>query len=164
MADDVSDRARDRLRHAMALHERGDIDGALAEAEQAIADSPSFGEAHAYLGNTLVTRKRRFADGVAALDRAVAALPDDPTVRYTSGWCREFIANELARPKRAHQAVDGDADAFYGAAREEFLTALTLDPDDQVRGDIEDMLDVIASVTGEPWDEGEYPRTKPRAR
>jgi tetratricopeptide (TPR) repeat protein len=164
MAPEVSDRARARLRQAMALHTHGDVDGALAEAEQAIADSPEFGEAHAYLGNTLVTRKRRFADGVAALDRAVAALPGDPAVRYTSGWCREFIANELARPKRPHQAVDGDADAFYAAARAEFLIALTLDPDDQVRGDIEDMLNVIASATGEPWDLGEYPRVKPRER
>lgn len=164
MTAHISERARDRLRHAMALHERGDIDGALAEAEQAIADSPAFGEAHAYLGNTLVTRKRRFADGVAALDSAVAALPDDPTVRYTSGWCREFIANELARPKRPHQAVDGEAGDFYAAARAEFLTALTLDPDDQVRGDIEDMLNVIASATGEPWDLGEYERVPPRPR
>jgi hypothetical protein len=91
-------------------------------------------------------------------------LPDDPTVRYTSGWCREFIANELARPKRPHQEVDGHAEAFYAAARAEFLTALSLDPDDQVRGDIEDMLNVIASATGEPWDEAEYPRVKPRER
>lgn len=164
MSDEVSDRARDRLRHAMALHERGDIDGALTEAEQAIADSPQFGEAHAYLGNTLVTRKRRFADGVAALDRAVATLPEDPTVRYTSGWCREFIANELDRPKRQHQPVDGDAETFYAAARAEFLIALTLAPDDQVQGDIEDMLNVIASATGEPWDLGEYERVPPRPR
>jgi tetratricopeptide (TPR) repeat protein len=164
MSDEISDSARARLREAMVLQARGEIDRALAAADEAIVDAPAFGEAYAYLGNTLVTRRRRFADGLAALDRAVELLPRDPTVRYTSGWCREFIANELARPKRPHQAVGGDADAYYAAARAEFLTALTLDPDDQLQGDIEDMLNVIASATGEPWDLGEYERVPPRSR
>ncbi len=161
---DVRDEDREHLRRAMALHTRGEIDAALAEADAAVAGSPAFGEAHAYIGNTLVTRKRRFADGLAALDRAVATLPADPVVRYTSGWCREFVANELARPKRPHQPVDADAPALYAAARAEFLAALELDPDDQVRGDIEDMLDVIAAATGEPWDESLVARAKPRER
>jgi len=164
MTAEPGDVARARLRRAMELHAWGDVDGALAEAEAAVAEAPAFGEAHAYLGNTLVTRKRRFADGLAALDRAVALLPDDPTVRYTSGWCREFIANELARPRRPHQAVALDAEALYHAARAELLAALALEPDEQLQGDIEDMLDVIARATGEPWDEGEYERAAPRPR
>ena len=160
----IEEADRERLRNAMALHARGEIDAAIAEAEQAVAGSPEFGEAHAYLGNTLVTRKRRFADGLAELDRAVELLPRDAGVRYTSGWCREFVANELARPKRPHQAVDKDAAAFYADARAEFLTALTLDPDEQTEGDIEDMLDVIANATGEPWDETLRVKPKPRPR
>lgn len=164
MADEIRDEDRERLRHAMALHARGEIDAALAEAEQAVAGSPGFAEAHAYLGNTLVTRKRRFADGLAALDRAVAAAPADAAIRYTSGWCREFVANALARPKRPHQAVALDADALYAAARAELLAALALDPDEQLRGDIEDMLDVIAAATGEPWDESLIARPHPRER
>jgi hypothetical protein len=49
-------------------------------------------------------------------------------------------------------------------ARRELLTALTLDPDDQVRGDIEDMLNVIAAATGDAWDETLVERAKPRDR
>jgi tetratricopeptide (TPR) repeat protein len=160
----VRDEDRQHLRRAMALQTAGEIDAALAEAERAVAGSPAFGEAHAYLGNTLVTRKRRFADGLAALDRAVALLPRDPWVRYTSGWCREFVANELARPKRPHQAVAQSADDLYAAARAEFLAALALDPDDQLRGDVEDMLNVVAAATGEPWDDSLVERAKPRER
>ena len=31
------------------------------------------------------------------------------------------------------------------------LHALTLDPEEGLKGDIEDILDVISNVTGEPW-------------
>ena len=31
--------------------------------------------------------------------------------------------------------------------------ALALDPEPQLRGDIEDILDVVANATGVPWDE-----------
>jgi tetratricopeptide (TPR) repeat protein len=161
---EVSEAARERLKRAMALHAAGDVDAALAEARRAVDETPEFGEAWSYLGNTLVTRKRRFADGLAALDRAVALLPRDPAVRYTSGWCREFVANELARPKRAHQAVDRDADALYADARAELLAALECGPDEGMLGDIEDMLDVIAAATGEPWREEDTGRGPPRAR
>jgi tetratricopeptide (TPR) repeat protein len=161
---EISEAVRERLRRAMALQAAGDVDGALAEARHCVEEAPEFGEAWAYIGNTLVTRKRRFADGLAALGRAVELMPDDPTVRYTSGWCREFVANALARPKRAHQPVDRDADALYAEAREELLTALALEPDEGLVGDIEDMLDVIAAATGEPWSEEEGRRPPPRRR
>lgn len=145
--------ARSKLRDAMALHASDDIDGALAAAREAIAISPEFGEAHAYVGNTLVTRRRQFADGLAAMERAVELRPHDATTLYTLGWCREFVAHALERPRGRHQAVDADAPALYNAARGALLDALALDPDAGLRGDIEDMLDVVAAATGEPWDE-----------
>ena len=49
--------ARDHLKSAMALHEQGDIDGALALATKAIEASPDFADALSYLGSTLITRK-----------------------------------------------------------------------------------------------------------
>ena len=61
--------------------------------------SSDLGEAWAYIGNTLVTRKRRFADGIAALELATTLCADDAAVWYTLGWCREYAANALARPK-----------------------------------------------------------------
>ena len=110
----------------MARHSGGDIDGALVAARQALALAPGFGEAHAYVGNTLVTRKRRFADGLAALERAAELRPDDPAVLYTLGWCREFAADALEHPKGAHQPVREDAPTLYARAREVLLRALAL--------------------------------------
>ena len=154
----TSEEARARLRDAMALHSADDIDAALTAAREAIELAPDFGEAHAYLGNTLVARRRRFADGLQALERAVELLPRDPTVLYTLGWCREFVANALERPRGAHQPVKGDAATLYAQARAVLLRARQLDTDAVLRGDIEDILDVIAAVTGEPWDEADSPR------
>jgi len=37
-------------------------------------------------------------------------------------------------------------------------------PDSGLRGDVEDILDVIAKATGEPWDEGWIERAAPRPR
>ena len=161
---EVSEEARALLRRAMALHSDGEIDAALAAAEEAVETAPDFGEAHSYLGNTLVTRKRRFADGLAALDRALEAAPQDATIVYTAGWCQEFVANALERPKGAHQPVTASADELYASARALMLRALELDPDPGLRGDIEDILDVIAAATGEPWSDEEVPRAAPRAR
>jgi tetratricopeptide (TPR) repeat protein len=160
----VPDEARDALREAMELQAQGRIEAALEQGESVIERWPDFGEAHSWLGQTLVTRQRRFADGLAVLDRAVALAPEDPYVLYSAGWCREFAAHELHRRKRPHQPLESDADTLYAQAREVFLRALALDPDDQLRGDIEDMLDVIANATGEPWDEGDVGRAVPRPR
>ncbi len=152
------------LRVAMDLQAEGRVEAALEQGAAVIEQWPEYGQAHSWLGQTLVTRQRRFADGLQVLDRAVALAAHDPYVWYTSGWCREFVANELDRPKRPHQAVEGSAETLYAEARSAFLHALSLDPDDQLRGDIEDMLDVVANATGEPWDESEVTRAIPRPR
>ena len=150
---EVGDEPRALLRRAMQLHSADEIDAALASADRAVALAPDFCEAHAYLGNTLVTRKRRFADGLAALERAAALCPQDAAILYTLGWIREFIANALEKPRRPHQPVAQDAATLYAATTAVLRQALTLDPDPQLRGDIEDILDVVANATGVPWDE-----------
>ncbi|MEI6136878.1 MAG: hypothetical protein WCQ48_05615, partial [Chloroflexota bacterium] len=66
-----SPEAQQALRDAMDLHARGSIDAALAQAREVVERWPGYAQALSYLGQTLVTRKRRFADGLAVLDRAV---------------------------------------------------------------------------------------------
>lgn len=153
------------LQHAMALHSSGDIDGALAAAAEAIRLDDGYADAIAYVGNTLVTRKRRFADGIAMLERATQANPGDPVLWYTLGWCQEFAANALMRPRGAHQKLEFDADTLYMQARDAMLHALTLNPEEGLRADIEDILDVIAKATGVEWsDEQITPGTGPPPR
>jgi len=159
-----SPEAERALREAMDRHARGDIDSALAQAQTVVERWPRYAQALSYLGQTLVTRKRRFADGLAVLDRAVEVDGDDPYILYSAAWCREFAANAIERPKGAHQRVAQPPAALYAKAREELLRALTLEPDEKLRGDVEDILDVIAKATGEPWDEGLYERAAPRPR
>jgi len=159
-ADQVPDEAKQALRQVMQSHAAGDVDGALAAVAEIVERWPDYGQARSYLGQTLVTRKRRFADGIAELDRAVEVAGDDPYILYTAGWCREFVANALAsigtKPKGgAHQQVEQSADDLYASAHDLFMRALEAGPDDQLLGDIEDMLTVISKVTGIPWDGGE---------
>jgi tetratricopeptide (TPR) repeat protein len=150
---EVGSKPRALLQRAMQLHSADEIDNALASATEAIAHAPAFCEAHAYLGNTLVTRKRRFADGLAELELAAKLCPKDPGILYTLGWVREFIANALEKPRRPHQPVEPDASTLYAAATTVLRQALMLDPEPQLMGDIEDILDVVANTTGVPWDE-----------
>lgn len=144
--------AREALRRAMALHSAGRIDEALQAAREAARLDPALTDAHTYIGNTLVTRKRQFADGISTLEDAAAGSAD-PAIWYTLGWCREFAANALRRPRAPHQPVAGDADSLYREARSAMLHALTLDPDPGLLADIEDILDVIASATGLEWED-----------
>ncbi|MEI6137189.1 MAG: hypothetical protein WCQ48_07225 [Chloroflexota bacterium] len=159
-----SPEAQQALREAMDLHARGSIDAAIEQARTVVERWPTYAQALSYLGQTLVTRKRRFADGLAILDRAVEHGGDDPYILYSAAWCREFAANAIERPKGAHQPVEQSPAALYAKAHDELLRALTLDPDEKLRGDVEDILDVIAKATGEPWDEGLYERAAPRPR
>jgi len=163
MSTAPDEQARADLRHAMGLQAAGDVDAALEAARRLVARVPGYGEAWAYVGNTLVTRKRHFADGIAALELACTLRPDDPVLWYTLGWCREYAANALGRPKggkaqSTDQHVGVDAPTLYQQAKEAMLHALTLHPDEALRGDIHDILDVIANVTGEPWSDEPHDR------
>ena len=156
--------ARARLSEAMAAHAQGAIDTALALAADAVDLCPTLAAAHAYVGNTLVTRRRRFADGLAALERAAELAAGDATTWYTLGWCREYAAHAIGRGRGRYQATGQDSPELYGLARDALLRARALDPDDALLGDIEDMLDVIATATGEPWSTEPVERAAPRER
>ncbi len=141
--------ARQHLRAAMAFHEDGDIEGALAEARAALELAPQFADARSYLGSTLITKQGRYAEGLAELERAREAAMDDPALHYTLGWCYEFVAYRLARrPQRS--AKRGSASGgglepaeLYRQAEASLRRCLELRPEGKLKDDAEDLLSAI---------------------
>jgi hypothetical protein len=87
----------------------------------------------------LVTRKRRFEEGLVLLERATEARPDDAGLWYALGWCAEFAAHETAR----RAAGDLDPRALYERAAASFRRCLGLNPEGKLVGDAEDLLDHV---------------------
>ena len=138
---------RTELQRAMRLHAEGDIEAALEAARRAIALAPALSDAHSYLGSTLVTRKRRFVEGLHALEQARLLAPDDPYIRYTLGWCYEYVAHELAAgaippglPSRRE---------LYGRAALELQACLAAGPGPDLKDDAEKLLERIDMVAEE---------------
>jgi tetratricopeptide (TPR) repeat protein len=134
------DAARERLREALGLHERGEIDAALEEARRALEVAPDFADARSYVGSTLVMRKGDYGGGLAELERAAALAPDDPAVHYTLGWCCEFVAHRLSR-----RPATGDLDpqALYRQAEQALRRCIELDPPGKLKDDAKDLLSSI---------------------
>jgi len=120
----------------MARHEQGDIAGALEEARRALELAPDYADARSYLGSTLVTRRGRYAQGLAELERAREAAPDDPTVYYTLGWCYEFVAHRVSR--RPQPGLN--AEELYRKAEGYLRRCLELNPQGKLKDDAEDLL------------------------
>jgi tetratricopeptide (TPR) repeat protein len=136
---DIPQSARDLHRQALARHERNDIPSALESARAALQQAPAFAEARAYVGSTLALRLGRYAEGLEELRRAVQDAPDDPALRYTLGWCAEFVAHRTAR-----RPVEGlDPDALYAEAEHELRRCLDLKPEGKLRDDAADLLSAI---------------------
>ena len=155
------------LREAMQLHAAGDISRAVEQVLEIISNYPEFAAGYSYLGQTLITRQRKFKEGLDYLKMAVKSDSSDAYILYTAGWCSEYIANALERPKFSFQTPIEGPQALYKQARTLFLDALAIlaeQPDDALKGDVEDMLDVVAKATGEPWDEELKEYAPPRIR
>ena len=164
------------FRHILQHQAIGHTDHAIQQAHQLIEDYPDDGSrhrTHAWLGQTLITRKRQFADGLQQLHLAIEhneqQTPPDPYTHYTAGWCHEYIANAIRTGKGSpHQPVTETADQLYTTATQLLLRAyhlLEANPDDSLQGDVEDMLSAIANHTGVPWDDNEdIKRAPPRTR
>ena len=120
----------------MARHEEGDIEAALTEARAALTLAPDFADARSYLGSTLITRVGRYGEGLAELERAREAAPDDPTLHYTLGWCYEFVAYRTSRRPQAGL----DPDDLYSKAEASLRRTLELNPEGKIKDDAEDLL------------------------
>ncbi len=123
----------------MARHERGDIEGALTEARHALDLAPDYADARSYLGSTLVTRKGSYSDGLAELERAREAAPEDTALLYTLGWCYEFVAYRISH----RTEPDLDSQEFYGKAAGYLRRCLELNPQGKLKDDAQDLLSTI---------------------
>jgi adenylate cyclase len=121
--DGADAEARSLLSHA--LRRRGDYEGALAEAERALATTPNLAGAHQALGATLIFSGHP-KEGVAALERSIRLDPRDP--RSANGlnhmalgfyFCREYAAAVEA----AKRAIRTYPDFPNTAAAPDFRTA-----------------------------------------
>ena len=139
---DVPQAARERLRAAMARHEQHDIQGAIEEARGALEIAPEYADARSYLGSTLVQRLGRYAEGLAELERAREAAPDDPAVYYTLGWCYEFVAHRVSR--KASAGGGGlEPQELYRKAEAYLRRCLELNPEGKLKDDAKDLLSSI---------------------
>ncbi|HEX5479299.1 MAG TPA: hypothetical protein VFY79_06215 [Dehalococcoidia bacterium] len=136
----TSEEARELFAHALERAGARDTVGSIDLAQRAIALDPAYPEALEHAGQLLVTRRRRYAEGLAYMERAAAARPDDAGLWYSLGWCSEFAAHEIAR-RGGDEALDPRA--LYERAAEAFRLCLGLHPEGKLQGDAEDLLDHV---------------------
>lgn len=89
----------------------------------------------------LITRRQQYAEGLALIERAVAARADDAGLWYSMGWCYEFAAHEIKRRGAADETLDPRA--LYERAKIAFQNCLAMYPDGKLQGDAEDLLDHV---------------------
>ena len=111
----------------------------MALTRRALALDPDCIEALEHLGMIYVSRRRRFDDGLALLQRAVELRPDDPGLWYSLGWCCEFAAQATRG-----SGADGEAaDALYARAADAFRRCLALRPAGKLADDATDLLEIV---------------------
>jgi tetratricopeptide (TPR) repeat protein len=88
-----------------------------------------------------VARKRRFQDGLRALERARELAPGDASVYYNLGWCYEFAAHNLSRRPGGKSPLGLEPERLYAKAVEYMRRCLELNPDEEMRGDIAKLLE-----------------------
>jgi hypothetical protein len=88
----------------------------------------------------LITRRRSYIEGLAAIERTAEIRPEDAGTWYTLGWCYEFVAHEIARRPAG---VELDARRMYERAAEGFRRCLALNPEGKLQGDAKDLLDHV---------------------
>ena len=78
--DSASEHAQAALARALALHQKGDLEGAVAAYRESLALAPSI-EGRSNLGAALAALGR-YQDAIAAYRDALALAPDDGRIRY----------------------------------------------------------------------------------
>jgi adenylate cyclase len=108
--------AEARARLAIALHGRGDRQGAQAEAERALTISPNLADAHGALG-VVLTFAGRPQERLAALKTCIRLDPRSPSLVYRLGQIAValyFSREYAAAVEAARQAIRSYPDRGYG--------------------------------------------------
>jgi hypothetical protein len=92
------------------------------------------------VATVLVSRRRRYAEGLGLIDRTLALRPDDAGLWYSAGWLYEFAAHELQRRPSDDPLVPRE---LYEHAADCFRHCLALHPEGKLVGDAEDLLDHV---------------------
>jgi tetratricopeptide (TPR) repeat protein len=132
--------ARETFAEAQRMHASGDITGAIDMARRALELDPILVDALEYLATALITRRRRYAEGLELIERALAAESGDAGLWYAAGWNYEFAAHEIER-RRSDPVLDPRS--LYERAAEAFRRCLALKPEGKLVGDAEDLLDHV---------------------
>ena len=138
---DAQQQARVLFAEAQRLHSAHEITASVALTRRALLVDPGFVEAIEHLATVLITRQRRYAEGLELIERAAALRPEDAGLWYSLGWCYEFAAHELAR--RPPAVVVLQPRALYERAADAFRRCLALHPEGKLVGDAEDLLDHV---------------------
>jgi tetratricopeptide (TPR) repeat protein len=88
-----------------AQFNRGDIDGALAEAIKLAAEAPGSGEAQLKVGELLL-RKENYTAAVPPLEKAHALLPGSAEAHYYLGRAYQFTGKTKEALEPYHKAVE----------------------------------------------------------
>lgn len=114
--------------------------GSVRLARQALELDPANVEALEHLATVLVSRSRRYGEGLELIERALALRPDDAGLWYSTGWLYEFAAHELQRRPSDDPLSPRE---LYERAAEAFRTCLAMKPEGKLQGDAEDLLDHV---------------------
>jgi tetratricopeptide (TPR) repeat protein len=126
---------------SLAAHDARDTARSIDLARQAIEHDPHHAEALEHLGTLLITRRQRYAEGLAFVERAVATREEDAGLWYSLGWCREFAAHEIRRRGASDEPLDPKA--LYDLAADAFRRCLALGPEGKLVDDAADLLDHV---------------------
>ena len=153
-----------------AAHERlGEYDQAEAAFQQALVLEPNSPEILNYLGYLWIDRGVRVDDGLAMVERAVAAEPGNGAYVDSLGWGRYRQGRHAEAVTLLERAVSLDSssatindhlgDAYWRVGRErearyQWNRVLTMDPDPELRSEVEAKLagglDPVMAHVGEP--------------
>ena len=130
------------LEASLQAHRARETLRSIELARAAIEVDPEYAEALEHLATLLITRRQRYAEGLALIDRAIAARDRDAGLWYSLGWLYEFAAHEIARRGGGDDAALQPR-ALYERAAAAFRRCLSMQPDGKLQGDAEDLLDHV---------------------